>query len=510
MLEKIVRSPLSFFDSTARGRILNRFTVDLETNDVRIFVAYKQLLQNIFCFLGRQVVIGSQAPIVFGIACVTEIFLVFVVRYCLHVTVVGRFYESTRLSRVLQHVTETLENLGSIRVFGVVEHFLGLFRRLMNEYARAFHLFIICYALTRFVVTLSAQIVPVATAFVVLVPAQGDVASAATVGLSLLSSLTVPFAITGVFMVIFWMTQGDVAFKRALEYTELPEEAMVSEDNCLSENTDFGCGGVFIKTNFERWPCHGAVEFHHYNASYRPGITEDAIKDLSFSVQPGEKVAIVGRTGAGKSSIILALLRMISSTSGSVTIDGIDISCVPLRTLRSAISVIHQDPSLWSGTLRENLDPECCKSDEEIWTVLQSVDLSTFVEKSAGGLSLVIEEKGENLSVGQCQLVSLARALLRGTKILVLDEATSQMDPETDRRVQATLRVSFAHCAVITVAHRIDTILDYDRVVVMGEGRVLEYGLVRQLLADQSSTFRSMVQCSGIDPDIILQGSQMK
>ncbi|XP_075553587.1 multidrug resistance protein mrp-7-like [Dermacentor variabilis] len=365
MLEKIVRSPISFFDSTARGKILNRFTADLETNDVRIFVAYKQLLQNIFCFLGRQVVIGSQAPIVFGIACVTEIFLVFVV-------------------------------------------------------------------------------------------------------------------------------------------------AMVSNDNCLSGDKDFGCGGVFTKTNFERWPCHGAVEFHHYNASYRPGTTEDAIKDLSFSVQPGEKVAIVGRTGAGKSSIILALLRMIPCTSGSVTIDGIDISCVPLKTLRSAISVIHQDPSLWSGTLRENLDPECCRSDREIWTVLQRVDLSTLVEKTVGGLSLVIGEKGENLSVGQRQLVSLARALLRGTKILVLDEATSQIDLETDRRMQETLRVSFAQCAVITVAHRIDTILDYDRVVVMGEGRVLEYGPVRQLLTDQSSTFRSLVQCSGIDPDMKVQDSQMK
>ncbi|XP_049529223.1 ATP-binding cassette sub-family C member 2-like [Dermacentor silvarum] len=511
MLERVVRSPLSFFDATPRGRTLNRFTVDLETNDIRTFVAYKQLFQNLFCILGRQGVIGFQAPVVFGLACVTEIFLLFAMYYCLHAAVVGRFYESTRLSRVLQHLTETLESLGSIRVFGVVENFCAVFRRLMNEYLRGFHLFILCYAFTRLVVTLCAQMVVIATAVIVVVPAQGDATSAATVGLSLLSSLTVPFAMTGVFLVIFWMTQGDVAFKRALEYTELPEEqALASEDTCFSGNKYFGCPGVFIKLNFEHWPCHGAVRFHHYSASYRPGIIEDAIKGISFSVQPREKVAIVGRTGAGKSSIILALLRMIPCTSGSITIDGIDISRVPLKTLRSAISVIHQDPSLWSGTLRENLDPEGCSSDGEIWRVLGSVYLSTFVENSVGGLSLLIGEKGGNLSAGQRQLVSLARALLRGTRILVLDEATSQMDPETDRRVQATLRESFAHCAVITVAHRIDTILDYDRVVVMSEGRVLEYGSVPHLLADQSSTFRGMVKSSGIDPDLKLQASEMK
>ncbi|XP_037520754.2 multidrug resistance protein mrp-7-like [Rhipicephalus sanguineus] len=192
---------------------------------------------------------------------------------------------------------------------------------------------------------------------------------------------------------------------------------------------------------------------------------------------------------------------MIPCTAGSITIDGADISYVPLKILRSAISVIHQDPSLWSGTLREILDPECCSSDEELWRVLRSVQLNKFVENSVDGLSMSIEENGGNLSAGQRQLVSLARALLRGTRILVLDEATSQMDQETDRRVQATLRKNFAHCAVITVAHRIDTILDYDRVVVMGDGQVLESGSIRHLLTDRNSKFRNMLQSSGIDPD---------
>ncbi|KAH6928883.1 hypothetical protein HPB50_020691 [Hyalomma asiaticum] len=376
MLKKIVKSPLSFFDATPRGRILNRFTVDLEMNDVRIFMAFKQLQQNLFLLLGRLAVIGTQAPVVFGVACVTE-------RYCLGAAIVGRFYESASLSRVMQHLAETLECLSSIRTFGVVEAFCALYRRLLNRYLEGYHLFTVCYGFSRFLITVGAQIVVLVTAFIVVFAAQGAAVTTASVGVSLLSSFTVPFAMSGIFWVMFWMAQGDVAFKRALEYTELPEEP---------------------------------------------------------------------------------------------------------------------DPSLWSGTLREILDPECCSTDEELWRVLRSVGLSRFVENSGDGLSLVIDEKGGNLSAGQRQLVSLARALLRGTKILVLDEATSQMDKETDRRVQETLRASFAHCAVITVAHRIDTILDYDRVVVMTEGQVLETGSVQQLLAKRSSAFRNMVLRSGIDP----------
>ncbi|XP_054922679.2 uncharacterized protein [Dermacentor andersoni] len=255
---------------------------------------------------------------------------------------------------------------------------------------------------------------------------------------------------------------------------------------------------LFLQPYDGLWPSEGVVKFQNFSASYRPGVLEDTLKDICFEANPGEKVAVVGRTGAGKSSLVLALLRMIQRTSGSITIDGTDIYDVPLKRLRSAIAIIPQDPSLFCGTLRENLDPQGRMSDSELWGALQKVGLEEFTRSSPSGLSFLIAEKAENLSAGQRQLVSFARALLRGTNILVLDEATSQMDRETDRRVQATLRERFSHCTLITIAHRIDTILDYDRVVVMGDGRVIECGHIYDLLADRGSTFRSMAAGAGI------------
>ncbi|KAL3217736.1 hypothetical protein MRX96_050944 [Rhipicephalus microplus] len=252
---------------------------------------------------------------------------------------------------------------------------------------------------------------------------------------------------TGVSLVIFWGVLSFVALERALEYTELPVEE------------DTSCG---LSTSCELKILNPRL----FSGTIRRPLAQPGCH-ICFEAYTGEKVAVVGRTGAGKSTLVLALLRIIQRTSGSITIDGIDIGNVPLKRLRSAVAVIPQDPSLFCGTLRENLDPQGSMSDAE-------------------------------LCAGQRQLVSFARALLRGTKILVLDEATSQMDQDTDRRVQTTLRECFSHCTLITVAHRIDTILDYDRVVVMEDGRVLECGPIYDLMADQRSTFRSMALSAGI------------
>ncbi|XP_075739371.1 multidrug resistance protein mrp-7-like [Rhipicephalus microplus] len=303
---------------------------------------------------------------------------------------------------------------------------------------------------------------------------------------------------TGVSLVIFWGVLSFVALERALEYTELPVEEDASCGLSTSCELKILNPRLFLEPYDGLWPSRGVVKFQHLSASYRPGIQEDALKDICFEAYAGEKVAVVGRTGAGKSTLVLALLRIIQRTSGSITIDGIDIGNVPLKKLRSAVAVIPQDPSLFCGTLRENLDPQGSKSDTELWCALRKVGLEEFTKSNQGGLSLLIAEKGENLSAGQRQLVSFARALLRGTRILVLDEATSQLDQDTDHRVQTTLRECFSHCTLITVAHRIDTILDYDRVVVMEDGRVLEYGPVYDLMADQRSTFRSMALSAGI------------
>nr|XP_050027939.1 multidrug resistance-associated protein 1-like [Dermacentor andersoni] len=499
MLSHVASSPLSFFDATPRARILNRFSVDLEMNDSRAFVAMKQVYQTLLGVIARLAVIGTQAIIVFLLACGAEIILVFILRHVITAAIIGRQYESTRLSRLLQHLTETLDSVGMIRCYRVMEKFCARFRRLMNDYTEAFNAFILSYSFTRLIVTFFGVLVIFLAVIVVVVPNQGDPQSAATVGLSLLSALTVPFAMTGVFMVLFWAVLGFVALERALEYTELPiEEDTLCEIGLPSGKLNMPNARIFLEPYDGLWPTQGVVKFQDFSASYRPGVVEDTLKDICFEANAGEKVAVVGRTGAGKSSLVLALLRMIQRTSGAITIDGTDIYDVPLKRLRSAIAIIPQDPSLFCGTLRENLDPQGRMPDSELWGALQKVGLEEFTRSNPSGLSFLIAEKAENLSAGQRQLVSFARALLRGTKILVLDEATSQMDQETDRRVQATLRESFSHCTLITIAHRIDTILDYNRVVVMGDGRVIECGHIYDLLADRGSTFRSMAAGAGI------------
>ncbi|XP_070394694.1 multidrug resistance protein mrp-7-like isoform X2 [Dermacentor albipictus] len=500
MLERVAGSALSFFDATPRGRTFNRFSVDLDINDTRVFVFFKLLLQNLLYVFARLAVIGTQAPLVFGLTLCAQIILLFCMRYLIRATTFGRLYESNCLSRVLQHLTETLDCASLIRSCGVMERFCARSRRFITTYLEAFNVFIYCFAMGRLISTICALVVIVLTVAIIVAPAHDDPSSAAMAGLSLLAAFTVPFAMVMTFLGGFWNAQGDAAFQRTLEYTELPlEKEFLTKRKDSTGHPKHRSPRIFVQPYDDLWPSKGVVRFENFSASYRPGITDDTLKGISFVAEAGQKLAVVGRTGAGKSSLVLALLRMIQRTSGMITIDGIDIHTLPLSRLRTVISVIPQDYSMFTGTLRENLDPHGSHSDEVLWRVLRSVHLSDFVETTPEGLSFSVSQKGENLSAGQRQLVALAGALLRDTRILVLDEATSQMDSDTERKVQTTLRESFAHCTVITIAHRIDTILDYDRVVVMGEGRVLEFGGVRDLLTNRCSVFRSIAISAGID-----------
>ncbi|KAL3227518.1 hypothetical protein MRX96_004216 [Rhipicephalus microplus] len=221
---------------------------------------------------------------------------------------------------------------------------------------------------------------------------------------------------------------------------------------------------------------------------------------LDYTALPPE-VGIVGRTGAGKSSLVLALLRILRASKGRILIDGVDITQVPLKKLRRAITVIPQDPSLVRGTLRMNLDPTEAHSDEQLWQAVRQAHLAPLVKGHPAGLDMETADGGANLSVGQRQLVCLARALLRDSKILLLDEATSQMDGDTDRLIQATLREAFAESTLIAIAHRIHTVLDYDRILVMDEGRVREYDTPTSLLTDPDSAFYKMAANAGFTGD---------
>lgn len=222
------------------------------------------------------------------------------------------------------------------------------------------------------------------------------------------------------------------------------------------------------------------------------------MKNVTVEIQSGQRVGIVGRTGAGKSSLTLALFRLVEPAEGTIIIDGKDVRLLGLYDLRSRLTIIPQDPVLFTGTLRLNLDPFNRYSDEEVWTALELAHLKNFVVSLELGLEHKISEGGDNLSVGQKQLVCLARALLRKSRILVLDEATAAVDMETDDLIQATIRKEFTECTILTIAHRLNTIMDYDKVLVMSAGQVAEYDSPKALLDNKSSVFHSMAKDAGL------------
>jgi len=238
------------------------------------------------------------------------------------------------------------------------------------------------------------------------------------------------------------------------------------------------------------------VEARDLMVRYREDL-EPAIRGVSFATRAREKVGLVGRTGCGKSTLMMAVFRIIEPSGGTVLIDGVDVSKIGLFDLRSKLALVPQDPVVFSGSVRSNLDPFGAVRDEQaVWEALDRVHLSAVV-RAMGGLDATISEGGGNLSVGQRQLLCMARALLRDSRILLLDEATSNVDNATDAVIQRTIRDAFRGCTVLTIAHRLNTIMDYDRILVLDAGRVLEYDPPRVLLSRAGSAFASLVGETG-------------
>lgn len=261
--------------------------------------------------------------------------------------------------------------------------------------------------------------------------------------------------------------------ERVLEYTNLEQER-----NAGRKPND--------------WPKEGKVEYSDVTLKYRGGDAP-VLKNISFVIEPMQKVGIVGRTGAGKSSIIATLFRLYD-VEGSITIDDENIKDIALETLRSRISIIPQDPILFSGTIRDNLDPFGQYSDKDLWKVLEEVNLKDVVSN----LELKITEGGNNFSTGQRQLICLARTVINKNKILVLDEATANVDPQTDALIQRAIKEKFSQCTVLTIAHRLDAVLNSDKVMVIDNGMVLEFDSPQLLMQRKEGAFYSMVKKAGL------------
>jgi len=270
-----------------------------------------------------------------------------------------------------------------------------------------------------------------------------------------------------------------VAVERCVEFTQLPSEPAVE----------------ILPGPPANWPVNGEIEFRKLNFRYRPELPL-VLKDVSCTIKPMEKIGVVGRTGAGKSSLMLALFRFNEADPGGgyIAIDGVNIARIGLRQLRRRLAIIPQDPMLFTGTIRSNLDPFSEYTDDDLWQSLKAVSLSNYVSEQPNQLDSTVTENGDNLSVGTRQLLCLARALLRRSKIIVMDEATASIDYETDALIQKTIRKEFAKATVLTIAHRINTILDSDRVMVLDHGHIAEFDSPQKLQQNPASMFYSLVK----------------
>ncbi|KAH9360240.1 hypothetical protein HPB48_019842 [Haemaphysalis longicornis] len=447
MVRGVLQSPISFFDATPRGRLLNRFSADLDCIDSRFLLATKVVMQTVMLGAVRIVITGLQSPRA-GLlgGCVFTAFLLLLVgtpilgfgdkgflRYQIccsggrkvlfHAILLTAFLskpflskasnaarrlESADYSFVLQHLAETRDTLSVVRSYRAEDRFVKHCYRLVDASIRGLFGFLSSFRAARFLGGLCGLLVvlsSLAFAFSALESSKDIADAGSTIGLALTSSMGIPLLFVASTAGIFYFFQTFVSVERCLEYSRLPPE-----------------------------------------------------------------VGIVGRTGAGKSSLVLALLRALTASKGSIRIDGVDIASVPLKKLRTVITVIPQaskacmlDPCLMRGSLRDNLDPTHQHTDEEVWKALDDANLRDFVLANPDNLLLKVEDSGSNLSIGQQQLVSLARALLRSPRVLLLDEATSHMDGDTDKLIQDTVRKSFARCTVLTIAHRLHTVLDCDK-----------------------------------------------
>lgn len=311
--------------------------------------------------------------------------------------------------------------------------------------------------------------------------AENQKAFASTMGLLLSYALNITSLLTGVLRLASLAENSFNAVERVGTYIELPSEGPdIVDDNRPPPG----------------WPSAGSIRFEDVVLRYRPELPP-VLHGISFTISPSDKVGIVGRTGAGKSSMLNALFRIVELERGRIFIDDCDISKFGLTDLRKVLGIIPQSPVLFSGTVRFNLDPFNEHNDADLWEALERAHLKDVIRRNSLGLDAEVSEAGENFSVGQRQLLSLSRALLRRSKILVLDEATAAVDVRTDALIQKTIREEFKSCTMLIIAHRLNTIIDCDRILLLDAGQVVEFDTPETLLQREDSAFSKMVQSTG-------------
>ncbi|XP_028669919.1 multidrug resistance-associated protein 1 isoform X2 [Erpetoichthys calabaricus] len=479
MLHDVLRSPMSFFERTPSGNLVNRFSKETDTIDSVLPNIIKMFMGSMFNVLAACIVILIATPIAAVIIPPLGLLYFFVQRFYVATSRQLKRLESVSRSPVYSHFNETLLGTSVIRAFQEQSRFISESDSRVDYNQKAYYPGIVANRwLAVRLEFVGNCIVLFAALFAVL--ARNSL-SAGLVGLSISYALQITASLNWLVRMSSEMETNIVAVERVKEYADTEKEAQWKSKETTLPPT---------------WPTSGRIEFRQYGLRYREDL-DFALRDISVVIEGGEKVGIVGRTGAGKSSLTLGLFRIIEPAQGAILVDGTDIASLGLHDLRSRITIIPQEPVLFSGTLRMNLDPFNAYSDEEIWNALELAHLKSFVSGLKDKLGHECSEGGENLSVGQRQLVCLARALLRKTRILVLDEATAAVDLETDNLIQSTIRSQFEECTVLTIAHRLNTIMDYTRVLVLDKGQVVEFDTPANLLA-KKGIFYKMAKDSGL------------
>ncbi|XP_019892293.2 probable multidrug resistance-associated protein lethal(2)03659 [Musca domestica] len=482
----ITRTSMYFFNTNPSGRILNRFSKDIRTVDADLPPTLMDCLSFAIDISGVVLIVAIANYWLLLPACVILTCLVglrFV--YTMTSRSVKRL-ESISRSPVYSLTNQTFQGLSTIRALEAERALETEFHGFQNSNTSAWFLFISCaraFALWTDVICV-LYISVVTFSFLIL----GSHFNSGDVGLAILHSTTMIGMCQWGMRQTAELENQMTCVERVLEYIEQPPEASMKTEE---KNKPKG-----------EWPTEGRIEFENFKFKYSP-TGNYVLKNLNMATRPYEKIGIVGRTGAGKSSIVQSLFRL-GYNEGAIYIDGINIDQLGLYDLRSNISIIPQDPVLFSGTLRYNLDPLNQCSDADIWTVLGEVELKGHVSTLIGGLNCPMYDGGANFSVGQRQLVCLARSILRKNKILIMDEATANVDPETDKLIQKTIRTKFSKCTVLTIAHRLHTVMDCDRILVMDAGQAVELGHPFELLQKRDGALRSLVDHTGSSTAAIL------
>ncbi|XP_077976259.1 ATP-binding cassette sub-family C member 4-like [Styela clava] len=482
MFKAILRAPIRFFDTNPSGRILNRFSKDMGQIDELLPITFLNFLW----------IFGAIVSVVILTSVVNYFVILLIIPFTIYFLWLRSYYlrtsrdikrlEGSCRSPVFSLLSSTLQGLLTVRAFGVQQQFEDKFHEYQDLHSASWFLFLVGTRWFGLRLDLITATFISAVAFFSVIGASLLNLNPGEIGLV----LTYTASLIGMFQ---WGVRQSaevenlmISVERVQQYYRIPPEAALENPNKQPPNS---------------WPRCGAIMFKNVSFSYYDGGPK-VLRSIDFVIQPQEKIGIVGRTGAGKSSLIAALLRLSELTNGEIFIDGIPISSLGLHDLRKALSIIPQDPILFTGTMRRNIDPFNNYSDEDLWNALEQVQLKEFIESFPMKLNTEIVESGSNLSVGQRQLVCLARAVLRKSKILVIDEATANVDIRTDRLIQETIRQKFKQCTVITIAHRINTIIDSDKILVLEEGQVKEFDKPSVLLQKRNGLFASIVKSAGL------------